>query len=465
MKKNLGSKNWMLPRSEWMEVLMASGSPRQNGNTARALKEVAGALKPFAMFYGHLLMVVSAIALSLGAEAAVHRGVNDGRPDSDVKHIGGGGASAARGRNAPAKKADVRSRTGGGRKLTLPQKPKDGDMPVNFQVNLKGRIESFCGYELGTTMKLQAKPILDKHGNIIVTERLKKPFHKCSQVELKYSKINHALYSIRLFSPPQEKRMSDAEVTSELNGMLDELKAKLELGKEDGSWTRLPQLFIVPVGKATGQWLMLDACQDEADGQQAPKGAKPDKGWTFSVKLEDSLLKKYRPETDGCNRGSPEESGNTDKRRELLPILIFGSDEFVEKTEDALFLIKEKSPRSYELVTNYVSIIQSAEKSGMRAFNNPPIFQVGSKTAQSDLRWYASSIVHDAYHSKLYNDYRKKFNRKVPSEIWKGRNAENSCLSAQEVFLKDIGAPERWMKHIQNGRTRDYFSDYKNRNW
>ena len=101
----------------------------------------------------------------------------------------------------------------------------------------------------------------------------------------------------------------------------------------------------------------------------------------------------------------------------------------------------------------------------MRAYNNPPTFKVGSRTAQSDLRWYAASIVHDAYHSKLYNDYHKKFNRKVPKEIWKGRNAENSCLSAQEVFLKDIGAPERWVKYTQKGRTMDYFSDYKNRNW
>ena len=349
------------------------------------------------MFYRNLLMVVSAIALSLeaGAETVVRRGVNDSRP-----------------------------------------------VPVNFKVNFKGRLKSFCGYELGSIMKRPAKPTLDKHGNIIVTEKLRKPFRKCSQVELKYLKVNHALYSIRLFSPPQENRMSDEEVTSELNGMLDEFKAKLELGKEDGSWTKLPQLFVVPVGKATGQWLMLDACHGEDDGQHAPKGTKTGKGWTFSVKLEDSLLKKYQ-----------------------LPIMIFGPDEFVEKTEKALFLIKEKSPKSYELVTNYVSIIQSAEKSGMRAFNNPPTFQVGSRTAQSDLRWYASSIVHDAYHSKLYNDYRKKFNRKVPSEIWTGRNAENSCLSVQEVFLKDIGAPERWMKHIQNGRTRDYFSDYKNRNW
>ena len=257
--------------------------------------------------------------------------------------------------------------------------------------------------------------------------------------------------------------MSDAEITAEFNDIVDEFRAKLALGKEDGSWTKLPQLFIVPVGKATGQWLMLDARQ--SDGQHAPKEASTGKGWAFSVKLEDSLLKKYRPETDDCKRGSPEESGTADKRRELLPILVFGTDEFVEKTEDALFLIKEKSPRSYELVTNYVSIIQSAEKSGMRAFNNPPTFQVGSRTAQSDLRWYASSIVHDAYHSKLYNDYRKKFNRKVPSEIWKGRNAENSCLSAQEDFMKDVGAPEHVMKHLQKMRTVDYFSDSKKRNW
>ena len=247
--------------------------------------------------------------------------------------------------------------------------------------------------------------------------------------------------------------------------MLDEFKAKHgKLGKKNGSWTKLPQLLVGPIGEATGQWLMFNAQQEEVDGRPVPEGAKPDKGWVFSVKLEDSLLQRYQPKRTDHGQEMTGKLGAAGKR-ELFPVLIFGTDEFVEKTEDALALIKEKSPRSYELVTNYVSIIKLAEKSGMRAYNNPPMYEVGERTARSNLSWYASTIVHDANHSKQYNDYRRKFNRNVPSEVWTGRKAENECLDAQEAFMRDINAPESRIKHLQKMREVDYFSDYKNRNW
>ena len=65
--------------------------------------------------------------------------------------------------------------------------------------------------------------------------------------------------------------------------------------------------------------------------------------------------------------------------------------------------------------------------------------------------------------SKLHAE---QFEVYCPFEL-KIPNAWDMCQEdwAYQVFLKDIGAPERWMKHLQNGRTRDYFSDYRNRDW
>jgi len=51
-----------------------------------------------------------------------------------------------------------------------------------------------------------------------------------------------------------------------------------------------------------------------------------------------------------------------------FPIKIIGSEKFIKKTEEALALIQEKSPRSYEIVTNNLSIIQSAQASGVDVF-------------------------------------------------------------------------------------------------
>ena len=67
-----------------------------------------------------------------------------------------------------------------------------------------GRIVSICGYELGTIFRKGPRFIVDESGDIVVSGRLKKPFRKCNQVTLRYSKNSGALYSIRIFSNPQE---------------------------------------------------------------------------------------------------------------------------------------------------------------------------------------------------------------------------------------------------------------------
>ena len=146
------------------------------------------------------------------------------------------------------------------------------------------------------------------------------------------------------------------------------------------------------------------------------------------------------------------------------PIIIIGDDEFITKTQEALALIKEKSPKSYAIVTNYLSIIQRGEMSGIRSRAEPPTFYVGLRTAESQLSWYASAIVHDAYHSKLYRDYRKRHGEPVPREVYAERTGEDACLTAQENFLRDVDAPEFMLRHIEDGRYVDYFSS-QTRDW
>lgn len=102
-----------------------------------------------------------------------------------------------------------------------------------------------------------------------------------------------------------------------------------------------------------------------------------------------------------------------------IPIII-GDDEFTEKTKSALSLIKKKAPHFYKLVIKYVSVIKNAEKNSMEAWANPPILEVDRKTTQSSLSWYASHIVHEAQHSKIYNDYVKKISVLLPVKRGQG---------------------------------------------
>ena len=83
-------------------------------------------------------------------------------------------------------------------------------------------------------------------------------------------------------------------------------------------------------------------------------------------------------------------------------IRIIGDTDFINATKKALDLIRTSDSEMWSMVSKYVGIITSSEKSGMKAWTNSPVFEVGLATSESDSYWYASSICHDAYHSKLY---------------------------------------------------------------
>ena len=146
-------------------------------------------------------------------------------------------------------------------------------------------------------------------------------------------------------------------------------------------------------------------------------------------------------------------------------IIIIGDDEFIGKTRSALSLIEEKAPGYYTMVTNCIPVILRGNASNISASAPLPICQIGPKTFQAKLTWYASGFVHEAYHSKLYNDYVRESGCPVPANIWTGREAENSCLSAQEDFLKIIHAPEYQIRYVRKMRNVDYFSSKVKNTW
>ena len=93
---------------------------------------------------------------------------------------------------------------------------------------------------------------------------------------------------------------------------------------------------------------------------------------------------------------------------------------------------------------------------------------VGFETANSDPIWYASSMVHDANHSKQYQDYLLKNPdcQAVPAEIYSGEASEKDCLEVQWAVLEHLNAPERYLSHVRNGLRRKYWEvKLKDRWW
>jgi hypothetical protein len=170
----------------------------------------------------------------------------------------------------------------------------------------EGRIDSLCGYEIGAVAKASWRPKLDEDGNIVVTERLKKPFRKCTHVELKYSKVNHALYSIRLFAPAQ-KKVSDEDALAEVEAMADALATKFsgKLSVQNClSWSNSKECYVQMSAKSF-QKLEVNAYKDNIEKRGALKGttaARPERGWAFSVTLTDRAMQVYGAEAPKTNK-------------------------------------------------------------------------------------------------------------------------------------------------------------------
>lgn len=138
-------------------------------------------------------------------------------------------------------------------------------------------------------------------------------------------------------------------------------------------------------------------------------------------------------------------------------IMITGDKTFTTRTKDALALLKTKAPADYALVIASIGKIQQHTFSGMAAYETPPIYKVGAATSAASLTWYASTIVHDAYHSKLYHDYLTTHKRAVPNDAWTGMTAEMKCLEIQIKTLKRIGAPDAEIAYAQTLRGANWW--------
>lgn len=156
------------------------------------------------------------------------------------------------------------------------------------------------------------------------------------------------------------------------------------------------------------------------------------------------------------------------------PIEIVGDERFTQQVRSALSLLAERAPDEFREISRYVGRIRHAERSGMRAYDEPPTYELADPTAFYSVSWCAGTIAHDAFHSKLYHDYRAEHGEPVPSDVWTGQRAEQRCNAFQLAVLRKVRAPDReidWMlsqdgSHADvNGDGTIDARDYLLRNW
>jgi hypothetical protein len=156
-------------------------------------------------------------------------------------------------------------------------------------------------------------------------------------------------------------------------------------------------------------------------------------------------------------------------------IEINGNSEFVTQTRAALTLLEQKAPGAFKKIQTYIGIIEQGEHSGMWAWENPPLYEVGDATAFFSVTWYASTIAHDATHSELFAQYQAAHpNQPVPENAYGGVEIERFCIGYQLEVSKLIEAPQSEIDYLStlDGTHCDIdhdgdcdWDDYRNRNW
>lgn len=130
-------------------------------------------------------------------------------------------------------------------------------------------------------------------------------------------------------------------------------------------------------------------------------------------------------------------------------IEIIGSPQYINQITKALKLLKEKAPRKFATVKKYIGRIEDYLPSGMAAWEFPPTSYLSSETAFRSVTWCASFIVHEAHHSKLYLDYRKKYKKTPPPSVDGGRKIELECIKREIAAAKQIGAPDEEIQFLE----------------
>jgi hypothetical protein len=131
-------------------------------------------------------------------------------------------------------------------------------------------------------------------------------------------------------------------------------------------------------------------------------------------------------------------------------IEIIGSPRYVSRITQFLKLLKEKAPRAFITVRKYIGRIEDGFPSGMAAWESTPTYFCNKKTAFAEtVTFGASCIVHEAHHSKLYLDYKKKYKKTPPRSVDSGRKIELECIKRQIVAAKQIGAPDDEIQYLE----------------
>lgn len=147
------------------------------------------------------------------------------------------------------------------------------------------------------------------------------------------------------------------------------------------------------------------------------------------------------------------------KTKNITSIKAVGDDKCIEEVNQSLALLKAKATGHFEVVVGYLGTIECvSDNSGIFDYDKPARVKFAQLTLDEGVFWLAGAIAHEACHVKQYNDYKvENLTKKVPDEVYKGRNAESQCLDAQANALEKIGADKDTIDYVKKSINEEYW--------
>ena len=173
-------------------------------------------------------------------------------------------------------------------------------------------------------------------------------------------------------------------------------------------------------------------------------------------------------------RAADDPSGHAHQSTVHLGIQVVGTEAFTHQVQSCLDLLADKAPDDLAIVQQYIGLIKQHQKSGMVAWADPPRYEMSSTTAMYSLTWCASTIAHDAYHSKLYQKYRHEHKGRLLYKLWAGFKAEARAIHYQTQVAKRLQVPGEELNYLINlkgthsdldGDKKLTHKDYQKRDW
>jgi len=146
-------------------------------------------------------------------------------------------------------------------------------------------------------------------------------------------------------------------------------------------------------------------------------------------------------------------------------IEVSGCPRFEYRTRQALEILGDNE--AFSSVKRSLIAIRQSDSSGLVVIRGKPTFEVGLRTWQASLVWYASAIVHDAGHADLYGKNQWRFLGFVytPPSAWTGVEAERVCLRVQLAALRELRAGRDVIRYVESLLERPTYQDERERTW